>query len=59
MNVSRVSSEISAFSNLEEKRKIEELINISSKKKLVRVVKLNTLIVIPIVSLLVMTGILL
>ena len=59
MNVSRVSSEISAFSNQEEKRKIEELINISSKKKLVRVVKLNTLIVIPIVSLLVMTGILL
>ena len=59
MNVSRVSSEISAFSNLEEKRKIEELINISSKQKLVRVVKLNTLIVIPIVSLLVMTGILL
>ena len=59
MNTSRVSSATSTFSNQEEKKKIEELINNSSKKKLFRVVKLYTVVVIPIITLLVMTGILL
>ena len=59
MNTSRVSSATSTFSNQEEKKKIEELINISFKKKLFRVVRLYTVVVIPITTLLVMTGILL
>ncbi len=55
---SRVSV-VSTMSNQEEKRHIEELTNTSNKKKLVRIIKMNLVVITPIIVLLAMAGILL
>ena len=56
---SRVSSMASTYSTQEERRKLQELTNTSNKEKVNRIVKMNLVIILPIISLLALTGIML